>query len=293
MGEYRRDSLAVFDHTLKRISVLDADLKYARSLRIPPPEGASVPRPIGSFPNGDWLVSGYANRFDIDIPSGVVRIPEVLLRCDPACGAIQRLGEMLGSEVLIYRTDNSPLPGSRGIPFGRSTAAGTLPEGYYIATNDRYELQFYEDVDRLVRVVRRSGVQRVVTTEHREAIRTRQREWLERAVGNGNPYAIAGTRAALDLPIPDSMPAFGRAPSLSDWPVILADDGGNTWVLEYYFPSVGPQRWDVFESQGAFLGTVLFPDRFSPLDIGEDWVLGVWRDEDDVHHVQVYRLIKP
>ena len=33
--------------------------------------------------------------------------------------------------------------------------------------------------------------------------------------------------------------------------------------------------------------------RFEPCDIGQDCVLGVWRDELDGEYVQLYTLIKP
>ena len=41
------------------------------------------------------------------------------------------------------------------------------------------------------------------------------------------------------------------------------------------------------------LGTMAFPINFVPRHIGDDFVLGSWRDEVDVEHVQLYELIKP
>ncbi len=41
------------------------------------------------------------------------------------------------------------------------------------------------------------------------------------------------------------------------------------------------------------LGKVVFPVVFEPMHIGDDFVLGEWRDEFDVEHVRLYRLIKP
>ena len=51
--------------------------------------------------------------------------------------------------------------------------------------------------------------------------------------------------------------------------------------------------WSVFDVEGFFLGRVTMPHEFSPLDIGPDYVLGLWRDEDDVEHVRMYELIEP
>ena len=35
------------------------------------------------------------------------------------------------------------------------------------------------------------------------------------------------------------------------------------------------------------------PARFTPLEIGTDYVAGLWRDPDDVEYVSLYRLLKP
>jgi hypothetical protein len=35
------------------------------------------------------------------------------------------------------------------------------------------------------------------------------------------------------------------------------------------------------------------PHTFDVHEIGEDWVLGVWRDELDIQYVRKYPLIKP
>jgi hypothetical protein len=51
-----------------------------------------------------------------------------------------------------------------------------------------------------------------------------------------------------------------------------------------------PRKWEVFDPAGAWLGTLSTPARFSVLEIGRDYVLGVRRDDLDVEHVQVLRL---
>ena len=51
-----------------------------------------------------------------------------------------------------------------------------------------------------------------------------------------------------------------------------------------------PSVWSVFDAQGRWLGDVTLPARFSPMDIGADYVLGVARDEDGVETVAMYTL---
>ena len=48
--------------------------------------------------------------------------------------------------------------------------------------------------------------------------------------------------------------------------------------------------WEVFSPAGEWLGSVRTPARFTVFEIGEDYVLGSWRDNMDVEHVQVLRL---
>ena len=86
------------------------------------------------------------------------------------------------------------------------------------------------------------------------------------------------------MPIPETMPAFDR---------IVAEESGSLWVEEYRVKGSGsPAGWTVFDPEGRMLGTVLMPDRFSPLEIGEDYVLGVWTDDLEVQAIRVYGLTR-
>lgn len=43
----------------------------------------------------------------------------------------------------------------------------------------------------------------------------------------------------------------------------------------------------------AFGWEIVPPDRFDLYEVGDDYVLGRWRDAFDIEHVQLYDLIKP
>jgi hypothetical protein len=51
--------------------------------------------------------------------------------------------------------------------------------------------------------------------------------------------------------------------------------------------------WDVLDPEGRWLCTVQLPARFTPLEIGSNYVAGLARDGDEVEQVRVYRLLKP
>jgi len=94
-----------------------------------------------------------------------------------------------------------------------------------------------------------------------------------------------------ELEYPDHFPPYSEA---------LSDSEGNLWVEEYRWPwwhTVPPDPpdtwWSVFDADGVWLGRVRMPGRFLVRDIGSDYVLGVWRDEDGVGHIRQYEIIKP
>ena len=94
----------------------------------------------------------------------------------------------------------------------------------------------------------------------------------------------------------DRMPSFGN---------LIVDRSGNLWVQRFDHRSVfftpGPARtqtmsvpstWDVMDQNGRWLTTVELPSRFTPVEIGADYVAGLARDEDEIEQVRVYRLRK-
>ncbi|UCG74732.1 MAG: hypothetical protein JSV95_08145, partial [Gemmatimonadota bacterium] len=64
------------------------------------------------------------------------------------------------------------------------------------------------------------------------------------------------------------------------------------WVSETRRPGDDQPRWKIFDSNGALLGTIETPPRFTIYQIGPDYVLGRWRDEFDVEHIRMYELLK-
>lgn len=95
----------------------------------------------------------------------------------------------------------------------------------------------------------------------------------------------------------ERLPSFGA---------MIVDRSGNLWVQRYDYRSVfrtpGPvrtqtmtvaSRWDVVDTNGRWITTVDLPERFTPVEIGGDYVAGLARDREEVEQVRVYRLRKP
>ena len=195
----------------------------------------------------------------------------------------------LATEMLYQRAGNRfrvilPL-------FPRQTDIVVQNDRFYVAENHAYHIWKYRLDGRLEMIVRRNVQPVPVREEH---VRTLLTIALER---ESDPEARLVKERALREALPQTLPALG--PRSTEWgpPVTSAiriDAIGNLWVLEYRVPgSDRLPRWCVFDSGGILLGEVEYPVGFVPLDIGPDYVLGVWRDADDVEHVRMYELVKP
>jgi hypothetical protein len=72
---------------------------------------------------------------------------------------------------------------------------------------------------------------------------------------------------------------------------ILVDGFGNLWAKPYLVDD--PEScWHVFERRVARFAKACLPQDLVPLDIGQQALLGVVRDELDVEFVARYRLNK-
>ena len=65
---------------------------------------------------------------------------------------------------------------------------------------------------------------------------------------------------------------------------------GLLWVRRLTWPEEGGSFWDVFNPSGRSVTALRSPARFEVHDIGEDYILGVWKDDFDVECVRMYSL---
>lgn len=187
-------------------------------------------------------------------------------------------------------------------PFGRqvvfapaaSVAAGR--DRFYHGFPIRYEITVFDRNGSVLSVIRRAATRQRVTEAEREAYRSHT---LQAALSD--PYHPT-TRERAERSIAQTVFAE-EYPFFAD---LLADRTGHLWVKHYDYRDrfmipgrsstrtiAVPTRWDVFDPRGAWLCTVELPARFTPFEIGADYVVGLARDTDDIEQVHLYRLLKP
>ncbi|MGB5303135.1 MAG: hypothetical protein WBP17_08305, partial [Gemmatimonadota bacterium] len=200
----------------------------------------------------------------------------------PAAGdTVYELGLFLGDERVVLQSGE--VEGGFSITissttFGRSTRITGGVSGIWIGDTDRFEIRRYSLDGQLQTLVRRSLDPIVVDDALVE------RAMAEELEGADDDQRRQIRRRWESSPLPPTLPAFET---------LQVDRTGNLWVSLYPLPGAHERTWSVFAPDGAWLGDVTFPDRFRPLEIGDDYVLGRFSDELDVEHVQIWELVKP
>lgn len=178
------------------------------------------------------------------------------------------------------------VPDRRGGPYRVDRYWSWHPGGYFVAgVSNEYSLEVHRP-DGVLKI-RRDVARQSVHSEEADAYR-RLFEWMERQPAYRPPEGEW---------IPSAMPPFSGIESGSDgriWvrrnthpvriPVDQSPDGR---------PPVGwaqPFAYDVFESDGTFLGEVRFPELFEPHLFGPGYVWGVRRGNLDEEYVVRIRI---
>jgi hypothetical protein len=105
------------------------------------------------------------------------------------------------------------------------------------------------------------------------------RFWIDGGLDAGARDVI---RRALDrLPPPRDPPGYR---------MVRAARSGELWIREPSAGSDSTSTWTRTDAAGQPASLVELPSRFTPLDILDDEVLGVWLDESDVNFVHAYGL---
>lgn len=159
--------------------------------------------------------------------------------------------------------------------------AGILAAGgwIYLHTGERYRIDVYAPDGRLHRSYRRHDEPRQVRSEDMEAfIEARL------ALARNEDEREDMEREYRETPHADVMPAYDRP--------MLLDPSGNLWVRQYTAPLDSLAEWAVTSPDGAFLGLVSVPLALTLLQIGDSFVLGVWRDDLGIESLRVHELRK-
>ena len=279
------DTILTYDFRQRRISRFSPDGTFldARPLESSGENGFAFVEVL--LPDGravyTWRLFGGGG--DGPPPEGEVRRDTIGVHVSgTADDSVLDLGRFLGPEMVVLQSGASG--GGFNITisssaFARSTEITASASHVWIGDTGRFEVGRYGFDGKLDVLVRRTFdpvpvddalIGRAMTEELADA-------------DDDNEARMIRKRWE-DIPIPATLPAYEA---------LGIDRAGNLWVQTFEIPGMPERTWSVFDADGAWLGDVVFPDRFRPLEIGDDYVLGRFGDDLDVEHVQIWELVKP
>jgi hypothetical protein len=203
-------------------------------------------------------------------------------------------GRWLGTllDVPVGEGFQAAIPGRSGAmsleaPFAARFSLAVTASGVAIAGARSYEISLYGNDGARRMVLRVPRPLRYITKTERDRA-------FARAVDSARSDAarIGYETMFADPGFPDVMPAVGA---------LLADARDNLWVREYDEADALPggaqkadheRHWAVFAPDGHLITRLTTPPRFEAGAIGDDYLIGVFYDADDVPLIRVYRLRK-
>ncbi len=276
---FAADSLIAYDLKHRRLSVFDTRGRFGRSIALRATEGVPYPFVLGVFTTAGFLIQG-SSASVFEAPLGFYRGDASLYRYSFDGNSSSSVGSYPGTDEGFLRINGDGKRVRAWLVFGRSTTFAVHGDQFYVAANDTYEIQMHGSGGGLRSLIRVDRDLIEVTEAHLDLFRKSFLE--ERASDERSLQVMDGLLRG--QPHSPAMPAYAT---------VRIDNIGNLWVQEYSLPGDDRICWTVFDRHGILLGSVGFPERFRALDIGEDYVLGVWTDDMDLEHVRLYDLRKP
>lgn len=267
------DSLVTLDPDLYRISVFDDSGGFRGSVRIRG-TGTEAGRPlrfydIHGLDDRGWLLRP-------GFPGGQREEPTVYFDSVPAPVVTPdgTLTDTLGTlRMEMFATSRL----YTDLPFGRITRTAAGPGGIWIGDGTTAEATLLSPEGEPVRVLRWG--------HERPALDEARIDTLVARRAGRSPDRRREVRQRFErTPLPDRVPAYGD---------LVTDAEGRLWAERYRDRDYrGVTRWDVLDPKEGWLGTVVMPRHLNVQQIGQDFVLGLWRDELGVEHVVLFELRK-
>ena len=291
------DSLVTYDGALLRAQLFDSQGGLARSYRVAITEGEAAgqvtlaDKAVGVVDG--LLVVRFIESGD-EVPIGVVRWPlERVAALDLADGTVRSLIVVPGEEQVVQAREEEGFSQST-VVFFKGPEYGTAAGRLAVIDTEAWSVRLISPRDGTVTAVfRRDVAPREATAAlfelHLDGI-------VEIAFADPDqtaPERVDGLRRMWR-----GMP---RAPHLPVLRAIHVDGTGHLWLQPYYVAGTEPPPFEILAPDGTWLGSVTLPPGLhrafiqyqAPyMEIGDDYVLGVWTDELDVQYVRMYRINK-
>ncbi len=301
LGTAPGDSLVTYDERLLRMQIFDPGGGLARTIRaVLPRDGAA---PGGSAP--DKAVGIAANHLIIryvelaeGADQGIVRwLDERLVAFDLADGSASVLTVVPGEEV-----ERLPDMSTTLLTFANMPEYGAAGDRVAVIDTRAYSARVLSPAAGTVGSAATAGLNGLAELVVRRDVAPRD------ATDAAFELHLEGILGMVEGVPPQEMDRIEqmwrdrrRAPVLPVLRSVHVDAVGNLWLAPYYVAGAEPPPFEIHGPDGAWLGSVAAPPGLERafmqyqapyLEIGDDYMLGVWTDDLDVQYVRMYRIEK-
>ena len=297
VGTTGGDSLVTYDGRLLRAQLFDPRGRLARTYRVAIAEGEATGR--GALADKavgvvDGLLVVRFIEYGERIPNGIVRWPpERVAALDLANGAVRSLIVLPGNEADVQAREGGGYTHGAYV-FANGPEYGAAAGRLAVIDTEAWSVRLISPRDGATTAVFRRDV------APRAAIPALFDLHLNGIVEMA--FADPDQAAAQDVErFRQGWRGTPRAPHLPILRSIHVDAAGHLWLQPYYVAGAEPPPFQILAPDGAWLGSVSLPPGLhrafiqyqAPyMEIGDDYVLGVWADELDVPYVRMYRINK-
>jgi hypothetical protein len=233
-------------------------------------------------PNGGFLASVHPREVASDWRPGPLVRPQLrLMLVSPDLSGLDALGVFGGIEQQFVDVGDAAAP--NGLmpvvpPFATNTswAAGAADGTIVVGDNALPQFVLFGPAGGK-RIVRWSAEPEPVSSDEVEAWLDRQRSasWTKGRLPRFE-------RAWAQMDVPETKAYFDE---------VVIGRTGIVWIRADWDEESRVSSFLGFDADGAFVGRTRIPGAFKVFDIGDDWVLGLYRDESDVEYVRLYALV--
>lgn len=265
------DTVWVYDYTQARVTRFDAEGELIDIVNLTPPLPSALA--FGGLPDGSLVFMGQWHSNVARNAQGLMRDTVAVVRYRDGVRA-DTVATTPGREFVQRAEAGGRMVMSRAI-FARRASATIWGGVIVLGAQTDHSLRVVGADGRERQSIRWSGPDLTLTAADVTG-------WVDAQIAS----APAGQREPMRWvfaasPVPERRPSYDR---------LMADASGRLWVSEYPTAEAEPSRWDVFAPDGTWLGPVRVPERFRPLDVGRDWVLGVRLDSLDAERLELRML---
>ena len=280
VGRMRGDSIVTWDRGLNRITVFAPTGAYARDFRPTLTENPMSLELKGALSNGRFLLARGASFISAVGKEGVQRQPITGWVIDSTGVERSSIGPLPG-EAVFLKPATSPPGATIRMPvlLGASTFFAAREDAVHVVDTDAFAVRTYRPDGTLVAIARRPFTRPAVQPADIAAA-------IDAALEGLPPVKEIrdGMRAGFeDVPPPELLPAIAA---------LRVDDDGDIWVRVGASPSAKDATWTVFDPRGRWLGDVALPASLDILEVGDDYIVTLDRDDLDVERVRVFGLRK-